>query len=210
MCKGCRINSSEWTHRQSQHTEELRPVRRWGHCLHSVSAADSCTWAPCEGQRCCRCGKRLVSLLRPCRHHLFCLWFVSVCWKGAYWDNHTHCGTGSGRSGQWGDPQSNTLKCWAGWQLCLVPIDVVWQEAGVTAGCLSSGQYCGSDHSGSDAQGTAWLLHWAWWIFFPTFYVPCVLLAFFYLKCTGNMKSLASAKLEVGNVFNKCVSEALL
>lgn len=61
------------------------------------------------------------------------------------------------------------------------------------AGCLGSGQYVEA----------MLIVALSLMNFFPTFYVPRVLLAFFYLKCTGSMKSLVSAKLEIGNVFNK-------
>lgn len=46
--------------------------------------------------------------------------------------------------------------------------------------------------------------------FSTTFYVLYVLLAFFYLKCAGNMKLLVSTKLEIGNIFNKSTFLKLL
>lgn len=46
--------------------------------------------------------------------------------------------------------------------------------------------------------------------FFTAFYVLYALLAFFYLKCTGNMKLLVSTELEIGNIFNKSTFLKLL
>lgn len=63
---------------------------------------------------------------------------------------------------------------------------------------------------GADGKETSLLLHSASFIFSTAFCVLYVLLAFCHLKCAGNVKLIVSAKLEIGNTFNKTAIQKLL